>query len=230
VTDRVDIEDVAQVLVGHIADTVDDPIPESLHSPQVFGLPEFTFSERVNPRFALLMDDDSATILQQGDVVIALAGQYPGNSIIVGGLYVGGRYDGAVLGRDCAAIRVTDVDAMISDWLYAWTRTRDFREQVMREVVGSTIQRLTPRGLRGLSVPLLPLQEQRRIAAVAGAFDAALGAARLTVSDLEELRDCQLELELYQRLNRGLDPNGIGQQRSATASARRKAGGVGGAQ
>ena len=117
-------------------------------------------------------------------------------------MIVGRRFDGAVLGRECAAIHVTDLDRVIPSWLYAWTRTQDFRGQVEREVVGATIQRLTPRGLRGLSIPLLPLREQERVAAVAEAFDAALDAAKLAVSDLGEDRDRQLDLELYQRLER----------------------------
>ena len=57
-TSRLQIEEVAEVLVGHIADTVDHPIPESSVSPRVFGLPEFAFSERIKPRVALLIEDD----------------------------------------------------------------------------------------------------------------------------------------------------------------------------
>jgi hypothetical protein len=218
-TDRLRVEEVAEVLVGHVADSVDDPIDESPSSPRVFGLPEFAFSERIKPRFALLIEDGPpSAILRRKDVVIGLAGQHVGDSVIVGR-----RFDKAVLGRDCAAIRVTvdDRDRVLPEWLNAWTRTQDFQRQVEREVVGATIQRLTQRGLRGLLIPVFPLKEQERMAAIAEAFDAALDAARLTVSDLEELRDRQLDLELYQRLE-DLASDEIPVQRASTTGSLHK--------
>jgi hypothetical protein len=192
VTERIRLDAVADVRLGNVFDKPASPDTVA-PPPRVFGLAEFQYTARAKPRFVTLMEDDPPPIeLRRGDVVIGLTGRHVGDTVLIGK-----RFDGAVLARDCAAIRLTPGVPLISKWLYAWTRTQDYRGQVEREVVGATIQRLTPRALRGLSVPLFSLEDQAGLAEVAAAFDAALDAAKQTVAQLEVLRDRKLDLDLY---------------------------------
>jgi restriction endonuclease S subunit len=195
VTERIRLDEVAEVRLGNV---VDKPAnPDAIAPPsRVFGLPEFQYTARAKPRFIAQREDDPPPVeLQKGDVVIGLTGRHIGDTVLIGK-----RFDGAALARDCAVIRLTPGGPMISKWLYAWTRTQDYRGQVEREVVGATIQRLTPRALRGLSVPVFTSEDQARLAEVAAAFDAALDAAKQTVAQLEVLRDKKLDLDSYRIL------------------------------
>jgi restriction endonuclease S subunit len=191
-TERIRLDEVAEVRLGNVVDKAENPDTDAL-PPRVFGLPEFEYTARAKPRYVALMEDDPPPVeLRTGDVVIGLTGRHVGDTVLIGK-----RFDGATLGRNCAVIRLTSGGPLISKWLYAWTRTQDYRGQIEREVVGATIQRVTPRALRGLSVPLFGVEVQGQLVAMAEAFDAALDAARQTVAELEVLRDKKLDLDLY---------------------------------
>ena len=159
---RTMLHEVADVRQGSATYATDIPTSEGADArrQRVFGLQQFAYSERVKPRYASPMEDNSALAeLRKGDIVVGLSGEVLGETVLVGR-----RFDGAVLGRDCAAIRLMSDSGLIPDWFYAWTRTQDYRGQVEREVAGTAIRRLTPHALRSLSVPMFTQEEQQRLA------------------------------------------------------------------
>ncbi|MHB1582390.1 MAG: restriction endonuclease subunit S domain-containing protein [Acidimicrobiales bacterium] len=202
---RAALDEVAEVQVGTALDARDNIDSETLLEPlRLLGLREFSYQDRVVPRYATIPPNGPPpVIVSRGDVVVALTGQRVGEAMIVGR-----RFDGSVIARDCARVRVKANSGVTAQWLHAWMRTQDYRGQVEREVVGGSIRRLTPKALRRLMVPIISTTEQHDFAELATAFDAALDEAKRAVSELETLRDKELDLRLYMSLNSGSPSTG----------------------
>lgn len=126
--------------------------------------------------------------VQSGDVVVALM------SNIGQAALVSPRHAGAVLGRECALIR--PADEVTGAWIYAWTQSTQFRDQVTRHTSGSTMPRLSYRALADMVVPVPPDDQQLRAEQLLADFDDALRKIDAVRAYLTELRTLELELLL----------------------------------
>ena len=132
------------------------------------------------------------TRLRQGDVVLALVGR-TGRAALVGP-----EYDGAVLDRECAALRVHDSAGVVTpEWLHLWARSRDCRTQMDAHTTGATIPRVPISAVRRFTLPLVSHQEQLAAAARLDDLEAALVASRDTVELLEQLLAIETDLAVY---------------------------------
>ena len=128
-------------------------------------------------------------ILEPGDVAVALMGNI-GQSALVAP-----RHAGAVLGRECALIRPGLAD-ISGAWIYVWTQSAHFRDQVLRHTSGTTMPRLSYRALTDLTIPVASGERQRATEALLEEFDAALRKLGQVQSYLTELRTLEIELVL----------------------------------
>lgn len=125
--------------------------------------------------------------LMNGDVAVALM------SSIGSSLLITPRHEGAVLGRECVALRPRTPE-IAGSWIYVWTQSEDFAEQVGRHVTGTTMPRLSRRALSDFTLPLPDVNKQMEVQALLAQFDAALGNTGQVVADLTELRRIELQL------------------------------------
>ncbi len=118
-----------------------------------------------------------------GDVLIAIEGGTVGETLVVAdGL------EDFVPSQQAATLRVVDQTRLDPWYLGAWLTTEPATEQLRRLARGSGIQRIPIKELASLTVPLPPLDRQRRIGQRFAAFDAAIQSHRDLASCLEELR------------------------------------------
>ncbi len=155
-----------------------------------FGLSEISSGGATAPR--LVAKDDvkpGAPRLVVGDVAVALMSNIGASALVTP------RHAGAVLGRECVALRVRGPE-LSGAWIYVWTQSADFHDQVQRHISGTTMPRLNVRGLAGLTLPLPSRDLQTRAEGMLDDFDHALANAGQVLSDLTELRRIELELML----------------------------------
>ena len=176
-----DLVDIASGAVP--AKPTDDP-----HGEPFVGIAEISAGGAASPRHVGLDDvPPGASRLQIGDVAVALM------SSIGSSLLVSHRHEGAVLGRECAVLRSRTPEAT-GPWLYVWTQSEDFAQQVERSLTGTTMPRLNRRALSQFTVPLPDLERQLKAQAVIADFDEALAKAGRVLADLSELRRIELQL------------------------------------
>jgi type I restriction enzyme S subunit len=72
-------------------------------------------------------------------------------------------------------------------YLHHWLDSREFREQITRLVTGSAQQNFGPSHLKAIKIPLPPLPEQRRIAAILDQADALRAKRREALVQLDKL-------------------------------------------
>ena len=84
-------------------------------------------------------------------------------------------------------ISVNPVAPLSPGFLNWFMRTPSYRAQVLGSASGSTVRHTSPSRILQVEVPLPPLQEQRRIAAVLGALDDKIELNRRTNRTLEAL-------------------------------------------
>lgn len=125
--------------------------------------------------------------LATGDVAIALV------SSIGSSLLITPRHEGAVLGRECAVLRARTPE-ITGSWIYVWTQSEDFAQQVERHVTGTTMPRLSRRALSDFTLALPDLEKQVEAQSLLAEFDAALAKTGQVVADLTELRRIELQL------------------------------------
>jgi restriction endonuclease S subunit len=178
--------------LGELVDVVSGAVPakptdEPIGEPFV-GITEISAGGAAAPRH-VAMDDvpHGAPRLAVGDVAIALM------SNIGSSLFVTPRHEGAVLGRECAMLRPRAAE-VTGAWLYVWTQSEDFAQQVERHVTGTTMPRLSRRALSDFALPLPDLDTQIEAQRLLADFDAALAKAGQVVADLTELRRIELQL------------------------------------
>jgi restriction endonuclease S subunit len=134
---------------------------------------------------------EHAVYLRAGDVVVALLGE--------GGLgataLVDDRSEGAVLARECGALRVGAL-TLLPSWLYAWTKSGHFHEQVRRHASGTTMSRVSIRDPADFRLPLPPLSYQQRLEAEIDRLEVALRSTSDLIHDLSNLRDAEIDLAI----------------------------------
>jgi len=199
---RVRLDDVATILSGSVHERSEEQPPESLDMPRlVMGVPEVLTRNRLSDRwYAVPAQDDRRQVTTiVGDVVTVLSGPHAGTTALVGEALAD-----RLLAHECAVVRVfQSVTDFVPGWLYAWTLTNDFRNQVERAITGAMVPRLTPRALRDILVPLLPQKGQKEMVEFATMVDLALVDAHQVVGQLEDLRETELDLRLFAALDAG---------------------------
>jgi Type I restriction modification DNA specificity domain len=179
--------DLTRVLHGRVpANTVPDP-----DGPRFFGIAEISARGRSAPRYVEHGSNvKDAVILVEGDVVVALLGNI-GDATLVDAVNAG-----AVLGRECAALRVTSLDVLRPAWLCAWVSSEEFRSQVAQNTSGTTMPRLSTKALDKFTVTVPVVDKQVEVAELVRRFDNAIGATATTLQQLQDLRVAELQLAM----------------------------------
>ncbi len=175
--------DVAEIRRGTVPakpTQTDDGIP-------FFGLAELALDGPVAPR---LVEPDLAAgdpvLLAEGDVVVALMSKIGRSALVTS------QHAGALLGRECALIRPGPEIA--GAWIYVWTQSTQFRDQVDRHTSGTTMPRLSYRALASLEIPLPGIGRQQHAATMLKGFDDAILKVRQVQAYLTELRALEIDL------------------------------------
>lgn len=153
-----------------------------------FGLAEISAGGTAVTRLVEPDDGPTPTLLQRGDVVVALLSNIGQTALVMP------RHEGAVLGRECAVIRAGS--EITGAWIYVWTQSAQFHEQVARHTTGSTMPRLGYRAMPSLLIPVSSLDRQQDAAALLEEFDEALWNLGRVQSQVTELRSLEVELLL----------------------------------
>ena len=151
---------------------------------------DFNSRGHAEPHFVTGQSDlTSMRRLQRGDIVVALAGPI-GEAMVVGDDLVG-----AVLGRWCAALRArSDQTAVTTEWLYGWTQSTDFREQVEKWTMAAATPRLPEPALRSFSVPVPDESNRLQLEAMVTTFDEVIGELERSLQLTRELRALEIDL------------------------------------
>lgn len=184
VSSRWFLGDLIDVVVGLVpAKPTDD-----VHGEAFVGITEISAGGAAAPRHVVPDDVPAgAPRLSKGDVAIALT------SSIGSSLLVTTRHEGAVLGRECAALRPRTSE-VTGSWIYVWTQSEDFAQQVERHVTGTTMPRLSRRALSDFTLPVPNLAMQVEVQILLSEFEVALAKSGQVVADLTELRRIELQL------------------------------------
>lgn len=143
-------------------------------------------------------DGPEPTYLQLGDLVISSLG--PKRRVLM----VNELADGAILGRECLAVRLpSNRKYFTPKFLMAWMKTDDFVRQVDALTTGMTMPRLTQRSLEDVQVPWLTPKHQELVTAIADKFDTATAALRSTLAQVEELEGIELDLAFLEDSDEG---------------------------
>lgn len=181
--------DVAEVLRGQVpAKVIDDG-----EGPRIFGIAEISGqSPRTLEHGPSL---ERAVYLQAGDVVVALLGERRLGATAL----IDGRAEGAVLARECAAVRVS-APRLLPSWIYAWTKSQHFDEQIRKHASGGTMSRVSIRDLADFKLPLPSQSYQRRLEEKIDRLDVALRSTSDLIRDLSDLRDAEIQLAIAKEL------------------------------
>ncbi len=160
--------------------------------PLLIGVPEVSGRGVSSPRF-VWKEESSAPLLevQESDVVLALRGN-PGSSILATG-----NYEGAAIDQGCALIRPNG-DEVTGPWVYLWTQSRQFLNQVSRSTTGVTLPTLSIRAVSDLTIPIPTAEQLDEAEQILGRFNEALERVAELQSDLTELRKLEVDLLISQ--------------------------------
>ncbi len=184
-TDHLAIGQFANVLRG----TVPANISEIPTVDRFFGIAEISSGGVLKRSPASETDLAHVIRLQENDVVVALLGRVGDVAI------VNAEAEGAVLGRECAAIRLREGETRVcAEWLIVVMRSTQFRGAAGVAVGGVTMPRLSVKALTELTIPIPSLQTQHAIAHRVRSIGAALDAHRELVEALGNLRDTEIDL------------------------------------
>ena len=125
--------------------------------------------------------------IRESDVVVALRGNV-GRSILATR-----KHKGAVLDQGCALIRPVG-DEVTAAWIYLWTQSQQFSDQVSRASTGATMPMLSSRALAKLVIPVPAAEQLDGAEQILGRFDEALERVAELQSDLTELRGLEVDL------------------------------------
>ena len=106
------------------------------------------------------------TYLKQGDILIARMPNPIGRACIFPGTEMP-----CVTVVDICIVRV-DQETVDSDWLVHFINSNKFQRQISNWITGTTRQRISRGNLTKVEIPLPPLEEQKRIAAILDKADA----------------------------------------------------------
>lgn len=145
------------------------------------NLVDGTVSVEADP---LYIDADTHSALRRSkihpkDVLISIAGTIGRASVVP---------DNAVEMNCNQAVAIVRTNERISNrYLLHWLSSQDARSQIARSSVTGTISNLSLSQIAALKVPLPPLEEQRRIAAILDAADALRAKRRAALAKLDTL-------------------------------------------
>lgn len=181
-------------VLGELIEVVRGAVPakptDDLDGEPFVGITEISAGGSAPPRYVTADDvPPAAPRLSNGDVAIALM------SSIGSSLLITRSHEGAVLGRECAALRPRTPE-ITGSWIYVWTQSADFVQQVERHITGTTMPRLNLRALGDFTLPVPDLDNQMEVQAMLIEFDNALTKAGQVVAGLAELRRIELQLLL----------------------------------
>ncbi len=178
------LDEVAEIHLG----TQTSEVKNIKTQTRLIGLPEVCADEIDSPRYA---DRESSTRslveVRENDVVVALRNN-TGRSIIAKK-----HPEGAVLGHGCALIRSKNPQVTAS-WLYLWTQSKQFHNQVTRATDGIITPALNTRSLREFSISIPTDEQLNKAELLIDRFDNAEKEAIKLQSDLTELRALEVEL------------------------------------
>lgn len=182
-TSVVRLGDVAEMLKGQVPAKTSD----GGDGPRLFGIAEISGHEprKLEPGTSL----DRAVYLLTDDVVVALLGERGLGATAM----VDGQADGAVLAKECGALRVSAPN-LLPTWLYAWTKSEHFHEQIRRHASGGTMSRVSIRGLADFRLPLPPRSYQERLEADVKRLDDALRSTTDLIRNMEGLKASEIDL------------------------------------
>lgn len=185
-TSSIRLDDLVTILRGVTpAHTSGDP-----SGSRFVGQAEVVGGGTTSPRFVDLSrarDDRNPVILADGDVV--LAAMDPSHR----SLLVDDELVGAVLGRECLALRITSSNSLIKPgYLAAWTRTPGFQALATANMSGSTMPRLSPKALGSFLIPVESVERQQKIESLVREFAAARAALARTQNVLQRLEAAEL--------------------------------------
>lgn len=181
---RAELGDVAEIIRG----TVPSKPLDGGEGEPFFGLAEISASGH-GPVRAVSREsvDARAARVHVGDVAVALLGSVGDAALIHE------PHSGSVLGRECVAIR-PNVSEVTGAWLYVWTLSADFRNQVSRNISGTTMPRLSARSLPEFTLPVPPLDHQKEIQARLDSFQRAIASLGRVLGEFEELQQIEVDL------------------------------------
>jgi len=182
------LEEIAELILGRTpAPKTDDETDEETGRTFV-GLAELSAVDRPSRRASAT--DDKAVVLQPGDVVVARLSNIGASALVE----VDRLADG-VLGRECVAIRPTD-SGVTGTWLYLWTLSDHFREQVRRSTSGGVMPRLDINALRNFVVPVPDRSTQATLLEADARFSTAIEELQRLLSEVIELRGLELNIAI----------------------------------
>jgi type I restriction enzyme S subunit len=134
--------------------------------------------------------------ISPGDILFSLRGKIGESSLVPPEL------EGANIARGVARIRVTKEQD--PEYIRYVLQGPDLQKLIAKNANGSTFREISIDALRKLPIPVPPLPEQRKIAAILGTWDAAIEKAENVASRLDALESLyfrELILEPHSRLD-----------------------------
>lgn len=187
-TQRIAFSKFTRILRG----TTTSQIDETGLGPIFVGQNEIAGGGGTPTRHVELSDGDGAgpVFLVPGDIVLGSLDQKRR------ALLIGDSRRGAVLGRDCLAIRIEEGNwkPMSPEFITVWTKTEDFQRQVGALATGTVMPRLTHRTLGLVEIPVLEPARQSQIVTLARQFEDATSSVAATLQELEQLEAIEIEL------------------------------------
>jgi len=182
VTNRVELRAVAKLLRGVSTASLINPSGAD----RFFGSQEVARSGQGQERRVDVDSGDRKIVrLEPGDVVVVVLGRIGWSTLI------SDDDSGAVLGRECVVLRSVS-DELSPPWLYSWTLSPEFANQVQRHASGASLARLSPRDLNGFTLPLPSLGYQQQVEDDLQRFRTAIQATSRTLGVLEALEGLEL--------------------------------------
>ena len=180
------LKEVTEIQRGSIRGELDDA--ES--GIRLIGLPELTTDGASAHRFVDKKSSQEKFVeVQANDVIVALRGR-TGSSMLVSEAH-----RGAVLDHSCALIRPKGSD-ITGPWVYLWTQSRQFRDQVSRATTGGMMPTISFRELPKLNIPMPTAEQLHAAEQLLSRFGDALDMFVRVQSDLAELQELEVEILL----------------------------------
>ncbi|HMO41376.1 MAG TPA: restriction endonuclease subunit S [Saprospiraceae bacterium] len=134
--------------------------------------PSHIREDRISPDFAISVTSDKAKELKKhqfklGDIVLARRGELGRCAIITS------KEINWLCGTGSLLIRLNS-EVILSEIVAIWMRSKRIVNQLRMESMGSTMNNLNASIVSGILLPLPPLPEQRRIAAILATWDRAI--------------------------------------------------------
>lgn len=140
-----------------------------------------------NPKYVTLDRRTRPFELAEGDILTSLTGNI-GRVARIENFHLP-----AALNQRVARLIVKNEGKLDGAYLYYALSTPDFREKLALDGGGAAQQNVSPKAIAGISIPLPPLDEQRRIAEVLRSVDEALHTAHRVADQCEHVLRVELD-------------------------------------